>query len=129
MQWVRANRRVWTWVAAFAILWISAAPAISHAVQARAGGVGIEICSSLGAKFVSVADLENPQPTAPSSLIHSLDHCPYCTAHLGVAAPPSAALSVVLLPLHFAAPQPLHEAAHTPRAWHHAPSRAPPPIA
>ncbi len=112
-----------------AILWISAAPAISHSVQSRAGGIGFEICSALGFKVVGVADLENPQPAAPSSLLHSLDHCPYCAAHLGVGAPQSAAVNVVLLPLHFAIPQPVLATSYTLHAWHHAPSRGPPPIA
>lgn len=129
MHWVRANRRFWTWVAVFAIMWISAAPAISHAIQARSGGIGIAICSSLGPKFVAAADLEDPQPTVPTSLVNSLDHCPYCAANLGVDAPPPAAVAVVLLPLHFAAPQALFEPAYKRHAWHHAPSRAPPPIA
>jgi len=129
MQRFRAHRRIWTWVAALAILWIALAPTISHAVQGRSGDLWVEICSSLGSKVVSVADLDDQQPVQPPSLLHTLEHCPYCALQSGPAAPPAAAAKVVLLPLHFAPPRLFLAAPYTLHAWLRAPSRAPPSIA
>jgi hypothetical protein len=129
MQRFRGHRRIWTWVAALAILWVALAPTISHAVQGRSGALWVEICSALGSKVVSVADLDG-QPAAPASTLqHALDHCPYCALQFSAAAPPASSVEVRLLPLQFAPPRIFLAAPYTLHAWHHAPSRAPPSIA
>jgi hypothetical protein len=127
MQRLRVHRRVSTWVAALAILWISLAPTIAHAMQGKAGELWIEICSSFGSRIVSVADLDGQQPTPPSTLLHSLEHCPYCSLQFSASAPPPfAPVGLALLPLDFAVPRLFLAAPYTLYAWHHAPSHGPP---
>ena len=118
------------WLAACVVLLAALAPTVSHALNSKAaGGLWVEICSSLGARTALVADLPE-SPTGPdSSLLHSLEHCPLCLVQGSAAAPPPSSISVTLLPLSFDAPLLFLAAPHTLHAWQHALSRGPPSIA
>jgi len=129
MQKLRADRRISTWVAVLAILWMSLAPTLSHAWSGAADGAWTEICSAPGARLVSFAEPDATQPAPSSALLHALDHCPYCALQFGTGAPPSPSFGVVLLPLAFEVPRLFLAAPYTLYAWHHAPSRGPPSFA
>ena len=107
----------------------SLAPTLSQAFHGHAGGLWIEVCSSLGAGTSVVIDLPDPQPSPQSSLLHSLEHCPYCSLHAAAYAPPPTPASVFLLPLTFEVPLLFLAAPRTLHAWRHALSRGPPSIA
>ncbi len=124
MEWGLAKRRVGSWVAVLAILWSALAPTLSHALQSQGDALAFEICSAAGPRATDPGDRSTP--AAPDSLAGSLEHCPYCTLHLATATPPPVAVKVALLPLRFAAPQPVLPATFPPAAWRHAPPRGPP---
>ena len=74
---------------------------------------------------VDVAVLSSPL----SSLLHSLEHCPYCSLQVVASAPPPTPAGVFLLPLTFEVPLLVLAAPRTLHAWRHALSRGPPSIA
>lgn len=118
------------WLAACVLLLAALAPTVSHALNHRAaGGLWVEICSSVGARTALLADLPD-SPTEPdSSLLHSLEHCPLCLVQGSAAAPAPSLVGITLLPLSFDVPRLFLAAPHTLHAWQHALSRGPPSIA
>ncbi len=117
----RASRVISAWFAVVALLVAALAPALSHAVSARAAISASDVCR--------VDDSVRGDATpAPHGGAHPFEHCPYCTLHAdGVALPPAAPAGSTLrldlgdgLPVAFlAAPRTLH-------AWVSAQPRAPP---
>lgn len=115
-----------SWVAVLALLMAALAPAISHALRTRDGASAIEVCSSLGARWV-LPDGSSTDPVPPAGQGHPFEHCPYCSLHSqALAIPPAPAVltpaiaTAELLPLAFpAAPLTLF-------AWVGAQPRAPP---
>ena len=107
----------------------SLAPTLSQAFHGQAGGLWVEVCSSLGAGTAVVVDLPDTQPSPQSSLLHSLEHCPYCSLQAAASAPPPTPAGVFLLPLTFEVPLLFLAAPRTLHAWRHALSRGPPSIA
>ncbi len=105
------------------------APALSQAFHGSTGSLWIEVCSSVGAGTPVVMDLPDTNPASPSSLLHSLEHCPYCSLQAAASAPPPTPASVFLLPLTFEVPLLFLAAPRTLHAWRHALSRGPPSIA
>ncbi len=107
----------------------SLAPALSQAFHGSTSGLWVEVCSALGARTSVVIDLPDPQPSPQSSLLHSLEHCPWCSLQGAASAPPPTPASVFLLPLTFEVPLLFLAAPRTSHAWRHALSRGPPSIA
>ncbi|MBX3607361.1 MAG: DUF2946 domain-containing protein [Piscinibacter sp.] len=107
-------------MAMLALLLMSLAPAVSHAL----GGTWTEVCTAQGSKWVRGEAKDAGD--APAAL-HGLEHCPLCSVHapvlglppavdLGVPAPET---SIGVTPAFLAAPRTLH-------AWVSALPRAPP---
>ena len=126
MRFRRASRALTSWIAVLAILMAALAPSISHALGAKNGASWIEVCTSVGAKWVQPDGSSTDQAPA-SGDVHPFEHCPYCSLHANAIAIPAApvglspALSLSdLLPTAFlAAPRTLY-------AWVTAQPRAPP---
>ena len=107
----------------------SLAPTLSQAFDGKSGSLWLEVCSSLGAGSPVLVDVPDPQPSPQSSLLHSLEHCPYCAAHGVAMAPAPTPVRLSLLPLTFEVPLLFLAAPRTSHAWRHALSRGPPSIA
>jgi len=126
MRWTRASRNISSWIAIFAIVAGSLAPALSQALQASRGNGAIEVCTALGAKWISADDTQSGEPApAPAQ---ATEHCPYCSlqAHW-VGLPPSAPAEGIAAPLlSFEVPARFLAAPRTPHAWVAARPRAPP---
>jgi Protein of unknown function (DUF2946) len=127
MQWLRTNRLMSAWLVAFAMLLISLSPAITLALQGSSNGGWLEVCTTVGAKWISLSgdDSGRELPTLPAQR-HGIEYCPYCSWHVDALTPPPAPnLPVLIAPpsdvphLFFAAPR-------TPHAWLAAQPRAPP---
>lgn len=126
MRFHRASRVMTSWIAVLAILMAALAPSISHALGAKNGASWIEVCTSVGAKWVQPDGSSKDQAPA-SGDVHPFEHCPYCSLHANAVAIPAApvvpALAISssdLLPTAFlAAPRTLY-------AWVSAQPRAPP---
>ncbi|OYY65265.1 MAG: hypothetical protein B7Y51_03190 [Burkholderiales bacterium 28-67-8] len=129
MQGLWHRRRFSAWLAAWVMLIASLAPTLSQAFHGNAGGLWIEVCSSLGAGTPVVVDLPDPHPSPQSSLLHTMEHCPYCSLQAAASAPPPTPAGVFLLPLTFEVPLLFLAAPRTLHAWRHALSRGPPSIA
>ena len=94
-------------IALFAIVFVSLAPSISHAIAAQNGNNSFiqEICSSSGKKIsiqvqttkgqqLSV-DFALKQTPEPKNIAMHLEHCPFCGGHFSaVALPASNALII-----------------------------------
>ena len=111
------------WIAVFAIVFGSLAPAISQAVSISQTGSGfaIEVCTSTGTKVIE-------QVSEESSLTKSSESCPYCTSHQSSNLPLGEQLQFAapvdlsfFPPLFYHAPKPL-------LAWVKHPSQAPPQL-
>ncbi|HEX2604283.1 MAG TPA: DUF2946 domain-containing protein [Oxalicibacterium sp.] len=123
----RQMRRLTAWIASFAILLATLAPAISHAMAAMHGTSAdwSEICTASGAKYVKVADVAPSKPATHQ--VSHFEHCPFCFSHAGaLGLPPdndlhlpSVAGTQILPPLFYRAPRPLF-------SWATAQPRAPP---
>ena len=107
----------------------SLAPTLSQAFDGKPGGMWLEVCSSLGAGMVVLVERPDSQPSPQSSLMHSLEHCPYCSFQSVAIAPAPTPVKLSLLPLSFEVPLLFLAAPHTSHAWRHALSRGPPSIA
>ena len=107
----------------------SLAPTLSQAFDGKSGSLWLEVCSSLGAGSPVLVDVPDPQPSPQSSLLHSLEHCPYCATHGVAMAPAPTPVRLSLLPLTFEVPLLFLAAPRTSHAWRHALSRGPPSIA
>lgn len=123
-----ARRLVTTWIAIAAILMASLAPALSHALGAQAAASLTEICTSAGARWISVDSGDEEQQPLPGA-ISLLDHCPYCGLHADgfPAAPPLPALPAPLL-LGEVLPAAFLHAPRTLAVWSSAQARAPPSL-
>jgi hypothetical protein len=126
MRFRRTTRVLTSWMAVLAILMAALAPSISHALESKNGPSWVEICTSVGAKWVNAGgDAGDEAPSFPGA--HPQEHCPYCSLHVNAIAIPAAPVAVfpVLLPAgdfpiaFLAAPRTLH-------AWVSAQPRAPP---
>jgi hypothetical protein len=123
--------RLHIWIACFAILLNALAPSVSHALAALRGAPTlVEVCSVAGSKMVAV-DQAAPDgaPSSSDSVLHHLEHCPYCINHAGSAMPPPALPTPfavrgghdVFPSLFYHAPTPLF-------SWSAANPRAPPAV-
>lgn len=119
-------RRCWTtWLAITAMLVMSLAPALSHAVAAYRGVTWLEVCSvqSLPDVRLSAAGKTRDAPAT----VHLFEHCPYCSTHVPTLdLPPVHALWVPSAHLTDAAPLSSSQATIRLLPWVHAQPRAPP---
>ncbi len=125
----RFMRRLTAWIACFAILLVSLAPSISHAIAtpSKASTGWGEICTSSGTKVVKATGDQTVKPI--SSAKHDLHYedCPFCRTQNDTSGPPPTFLATPLLVvspllspvLFYEAPRPLF-------VWASAQSRAPP---
>ena len=126
MRFRRATRLLTSWIATLAILMAALAPSISHALGAKNGASWVEVCSTVGAKWVK-PDGSATDKAPASGDAHLFEHCPYCSLHANAIAIPPApaafepapAVSQPLPAAFLAAPRTLH-------AWVSAQPRAPP---
>jgi hypothetical protein len=122
----RAPRVLASWIAVLAILMAALAPAISHALGAEDGAPWIEVCSSVGAKWVQLEDGSTNQAPGPGDG-HAFEHCPYCSLHANAVAIPATLLVVAWVePVSAFLPVAFLAAPRTLFAWTSAQPRAPP---
>lgn len=128
MRFHRTSRFLTAWIAVLAILMGAFAPSVSHALGSKGEASFIEVCTSLGAKWVE-QESSSTQQVPPSGDAQVSEHCPYCSIHANTLAVPPAPWALALdpalpelLPTAFlAAPRTLH-------AWLSAQPRAPPSL-
>lgn len=79
-------------IAMFAVLFASLAPSISHALAAQSGAnsfmqqvctsdgkkVTIQVVTTQGKQLATELSLKTASESAPKSITHHLEHCPFC---------------------------------------------------
>ena len=124
----RTSRILTSWVASLAILMASFAPAISHALGANTVPAEIEVCTSIGAKWVQ-SNGEAGNTTSVPTDAHLFAHCPYCSLHANALASPPAPLALALLvPRGNAFPIAIRRAPRAFHVWASPQPRALPPL-
>ena len=114
---------------ALAAMWFGAlAPTVSHALWANDASAWAEVCTTQGARWVSLADdadgLPDPRQSPSAGVF---EHCPYCTIGSTDWAPPPTLSASNPGPAGDAGPpERFLSAAHTAHAWRVAQPRAPP---
>lgn len=124
------KRKQWhMWFACLAILLNALSPSLSYAfasLHANTNSAAVEICSASGAVYTQ-ADLAPAAKSTTDSVLHHIEHCPFCMNHAGSAALPPPTLSPLAVitghdlypPLFYQAPRPQF-------AWLAASPRGPP---
>ncbi len=94
----RFCRRLYAWIAIFAMAMSALAPAVSRAMGPdEHGRFLVELCSAAGVEWVELTAEEAAfygetgavsSESDPAQSALSLDHCPYCSAQFGNALPP-----------------------------------------
>ena len=119
-------RLLTSWIAVLAVLMAALAPSISHALGAKNGASWVEVCSTVGAKWVQ-PDGSSTDKAPASGDVHPFEHCPYCSLHANAIAIPPAPLALApTLALSHLVPSAFLAAPHTLHAWVSAQPRAPP---
>ncbi len=117
------------WIAAFAILTGSLAPAISHALQRDAAAERMDICSSVGASSLAADDGDARRGAPAVPVDHLFQHCPYCALNADVLGmPPASASSSAAPALGFIEPEHVPATPRTRPAWTAQQPRAPPTL-
>ncbi len=121
----RFTRRFAAWLAMFAMLLGSLAPAVAQAVVASQGGDGwVQVCSASGMLWVKSDGIEDPaagKPMADASL-----HCPWCSLQGAAGLPPSPLTTVSMRVEPAEVPAARFHSATPFAPWPAALSRAPP---
>lgn len=124
------KRKQWhMWFACLAILLNALSPSLSYAfasLHANTNSAAVEICSASGAVYTQ-ADLAPAVKSTTDSVLHHIEHCPFCMNHAGSVALPPPTLSLLAVitghdhypPLFYQAPRPQF-------AWLGASPRGPP---
>ncbi len=130
MSFSLVRRRVYCWIACFAILLNALAPAVSQAVAASQGQTGwTQICSLAGLRWVQVDEFANSQEDGDSGQTDQASQCPFCGLHAGsfIALPP--VFGAIAVPVaHHGAPISVVPDAQPFRPWTVAHPRAPPAL-
>ncbi|APA69004.1 hypothetical protein YQ44_15710 [Janthinobacterium sp. 1_2014MBL_MicDiv] len=127
------KRKQWhMWFACLAILLNALSPSLSYAfasLHANANNAAVEICSASGAVYTQ-ADLA-PAATSPTdSVLHHIEHCPFCMNHAGsVGLPPPSSSPLAVITGHDRYPALSYEAPQPQFAWLSASPRGPPALA
>ena len=126
MQARRLRHKISSCVALIAVVMAVIAPTISHALQGELKTGWIELCSALGSRWVKPGDLNAGTDSAPVSVLHAVEHCPYCSLQSMALASPPAAVGVALSRLSFELPCAVAATLRAPDAWRSAQPRGPP---
>ncbi len=122
----RAARQFSLRIALFAMLMAALAPTLSHAMRAGGSDAWVEVCTALGAKWVSADSPTQADESEPAS-IGAMEHCPYCVLQAHASGlPPAFDLTSPVTALQFAVPSLFLRAPRTLHAWTTAQPRAPP---
>lgn len=111
-----ARKRWQQWFACLAILFNVLSPSLSYALTAQhvnAYAAALEICSASGTVYTQ-ADLAPKGKSTTDSVLHHIDHCPFCMSHagsFGLPPPSSSPLALIMghdlyPPLFYQSPQP-----------------------
>lgn len=133
------KRKQWhMWFACLAILLNALSPSLSYAfasLHANANGAAVEICSASGAVYTQ-ADLASAfkgasaAKSSTDSVLHHIEHCPFCMNHAGsVGLPPPSASPLAAVTGHDAYPALFYQAPQAQFAWLSAIPRGPPALA
>ena len=133
------KRKQWNmWFACLAILLNALSPSLSYAfasLHANANGAAVEICSASGAVYTQ-ADLASAfkgtsaAKSTTYSVLHHIEHCPFCMNHAGsVGLPPPSASPLAAVTGHDAYPALFYQAPQAQFAWLSANPRGPPALA
>ena len=133
------KRKQWhMWFACLAILLNALSPSLSYAfasLHANANGAAVEICSASGAVYTQ-ADLASAfkgtsaAKSTTDSVLHHIEHCPFCMNHAGsVGLPPPSASPLAAVTGHDAYPALFYQAPQAQFAWLSAIPRGPPALA
>ena len=118
-----------TKMAVFAILLGTLMPAVSHLLRAGGSDGWVEVCTSLGSKWVSTDSSESSGSQQAPSVLHALEHCPYCSLHAGALGLPPEQATVALQPvLRPEIARRFLAAPHAQITWIAGQPRAPPPV-
>ena len=117
------------WIALLAMLALTLAPTLSHALaSARGTPDWVEVCTSRGAQRLS-ADKQDGDHEGPRSTAAHLEPCAYCSLAGHASALPPGLAAGLSLPLAGTAPRPSGlQAPRPPNAWRSALPRAPPAL-
>jgi hypothetical protein len=121
----RTERTISTWMALLAILLVSLAPVVAHAVGSGSRASWSEVCSAQGSKWIQI---DAASPLELPAAVDASEHCALClvNAHgLGLSPQPQGAILAQSghghdFPIAFLA------VPRTPHAWVTAQPRAPP---
>lgn len=124
------KRKQWhLWFACLAILLNALSPSLSYAfasLQANANGTTVEICSASGAVYTQ-AYLAPAARSTTDSVLHHIEHCPFCMSHAGNVGLPPPTLSPLAVTTGHDHYRPLfYQAPRAPFAWLGASPRGPP---
>ena len=87
----RAARVPLSWIAILAIVASALAPAISHALSGSKSQSWVEVCTSLGSKWIS-ADTTGDELAPEPSDERAFSHCAYCSLQANSPALPTSPL-------------------------------------
>ena len=124
------TRKQWhMWFACLAILLNALSPSLSYAfasLHANANSAAVEICSASGAVYTQ-ADLAPAARSTTDSVLHHIEHCPFCMNHAGsVALPPPTLSPLAIITGHDHYPPLFYQAPRPQFAWLGASPRGPP---
>lgn len=126
-----ARKRWQQWFACLAILLNVLSPSLSYALTAQhvnASAAAIEICSASGTVYTQ-ADLAPKSKSTTDSVLHHIDHCPFCMSHAGsIGLPPPASSPLVLITGHDLYPPLFYQAPQPQFVWMGAQPRGPPQL-
>ncbi|MFZ4878206.1 DUF2946 domain-containing protein [Janthinobacterium sp. Mn2066] len=124
-----AARKRWQWwFACLAILLNVLSPSLSYAFASQhinANTAAIEICSASGTVYTQ-ADLAPRSKSTTDSVLHHIQHCPFCMGHAGSLGLPPASLPLALITGHDVYPPLFYQAPQPQFAWLDAQPRGPP---
>lgn len=125
------RRTLHLWIACFAILMNALLPSLSHAMAARQGGASLmEICTVAGPRLIRVDAPADPAQAPADSLLHHLEHCPFCATHAAVLGmPPALPLPFAVIGGHDLFPSLFYQSPSPLFSWSRPHSRAPPATA
>ena len=120
------RRTLASWIALFAILVVTFAPAVTGALSASRGLTWEQVCSATAPVAVQGTRTGDESPAAP----HAFEHCPYCALHADLAPPPDPRQADAGTTLAFRAyPAAFVRAPRANASWASAQPRAPPLVA
>ena len=127
------KRKQWhMWFACLAILLNALSPSLSYAFasqHANANNAAVDICSASGAVYTQ-ADLAPAATSTTGSVLHHIEHCPFCISHAGsVGLPPPSSAPLPVIMGHDDYPPLFSQVPRAPFAWLAASPRGPPSAA